>query len=130
MKRYTESHLGRIACLTSLILASVLGCALTAAAQPTEWTRTPASGIGDVAVGPAGTIWVAGQNGTIWSSSDGSNFTRVEASGFSRVSVGPDGSVWGVGFNGTLWRLRSGQWTKTPASGIGDVAVGRDGTVW
>src|SRR4030095_9376062 len=96
-----------------------------------RWIQTPASGMGDVAVGPHAEVWLAGENGTIGCTKNlGKDFTQFEGSGFSRVSVGPDNMAWGVGSNGTLWKFVNGQWTKTPASGMGDVAVGPDGKVW
>jgi photosystem II stability/assembly factor-like uncharacterized protein len=94
----------------------------------------------DVAIAPDGKVWLVGENGTIWFSSDqGQKFTQIEASGFSRISVGPGGIVWAVGSNGMLWKFAAGSWTKTAASGVGDVAIapngliwlaGKDGTIW
>jgi hypothetical protein len=109
--------------------ALLFGSAALSTARAASWTQTPASGGGDVAVGPDGRVWLAGHNGTVWWSNDGLNFTRTEASGFERLSVGRDGTVWAVGANGTLWKFVDGRWTQTPASGMGDVAAGPDGRI-
>lgn len=95
-----------------------------------RWWQTPASDADDVAVGPDGRIWIAGENGSIWFSTDrGRNFTKTEAEGFRRLSVAPDGVVWAVGRNGSLWRY-DGHWRQTEASQIGDVSVGSNGRIW
>ena len=99
--------------------------------ESSSWSRTRASGMGDVAVAPDGRVWLAGKNGTIWfGNSRGTNFTQVQGSGVRRISVAPNGVVWAVAENGTLWRLAEGNWNRTQASGMGDVAVAPNGTVW
>jgi hypothetical protein len=108
------------------------------------WTKTPASGIGDVAV-DQNRLWVAGTNGTVWFSDDwGATFEATSASGFARLAVAGDGTLWTVGMNGTVWYLPAGDpagaWQLTAASSIGDAAValpsgrlwvaGTNGTIW
>jgi photosystem II stability/assembly factor-like uncharacterized protein len=115
-----------------------------------DWTRTPTAGMADVTVSPDGTVWFAGQDGSIFFSIDrGVTLHKTQASGMSRICAGPDGTVWAVGSNGTLWSctlsppafpLNSDQWVQTPASGMGDIGVhpffgtlwlaGKNGTIW
>lgn len=106
MKQHIGRYLRQRAPLTPVILALVFGCATLKAAQAANWTKTPASGMGDVAVGPHGQVWLAGKNGTIWFTINGVDFSQVEGIGFDSVAVGPDGTVRAVGLNGTLWRYR------------------------
>jgi hypothetical protein len=106
MKQHIGRYLSQRALLTPIMWALVFGCVTLKAAQAANWTKTPASGMGDVAVGPDGKVWLAGKNGTIWFTNNGKDFTQVEASGFDSVAVGPDGTVWAIGLNGTLWRYR------------------------
>jgi hypothetical protein len=75
------------------------------------WTKTLASGMGDVAAhGFQGTIDLAGLNGTIWSTYDGgkSFYRDTTASGFASVANYVNAGqlyyqTWAVGYNGTLW---------------------------
>lgn len=59
--------------------------------------------MGDVAVAPNGVIWLAGKNGTLWTSPNGDTFTQSEASGFESIAAGWEGA-WAVGFNSSLWQ--------------------------
>lgn len=92
------------------VIGALVACSFALApltqADARGWTQTPASGMGDVAVAPDGTVWLAGDNGTIWSSTDGANFDQIEASGFESLAAGSNGRVWAVGTNGTLWRMQ------------------------
>jgi hypothetical protein len=59
----------------------------------TNWFQAAASGMGDVAVAPDGKIWLAGRNGTIWTSAHGVTFMQDEkASGFESVAAGWEGA--------------------------------------
>ena len=109
-----------------LIATALLALPFTTLAS--DWFQTSASGMEDVAAGRDGSLWLAGENGTVWVSPDaGQSFKQVEASGFARIAVAPDGVVWAAGSNGTLWKLDRGRWTKTSASGIGvDFGVTED----
>jgi photosystem II stability/assembly factor-like uncharacterized protein len=113
------------------IITLTMGILSPALVYATGWRQSPATGMADVAVSRDGILWLAGQNGTVWYSSDGGKtFHKVNASGFNRICVGPDGVVWAVGWNGTLWMYRGKTWTKTAASGIADVAVSGAGKLW
>jgi hypothetical protein len=113
-----------------------------------EWVKTPANGVVDIAVASNGLVWLASQDGSIFFSDDRcATLHKTQASGMNRVSVGPDGTLWAVGSNGTLWSCNlqttpsyQEKWVKTAASGMGDVGVhpflgtvwlaGKNGTIW
>ena len=104
-----------------------------------QWMKTAATSIGDAAIAPDGTVWIAGTNGSIWygyNSATGADFVRLPAEGFRRLAVGANGMLWAVGFNGTVWSYdtatpySSEKWVKAPVAGMADVAVAPNGTVW
>ncbi|WP_018262488.1 hypothetical protein [Methylobacterium sp. WSM2598] len=87
----------------------------------TDWWRTNASEVGDVALGPHGRLWLAGTNGTVWHS-DGVHFTRVSTLPDRRQLATPKhdqslpplhieslagrgNTVWGVTNTGELWKF-------------------------
>jgi hypothetical protein len=79
-----------------------------------QWSKTVASGMGDVGVSQNGTVWAAGANGTVWFSHDeGVTWTQVHASDFRNIAAGSDQQVWGVGSNGKLWKYDGQNWTET-----------------
>lgn len=104
---------------------------------------TGVSGMGDVAVGPDGKIWLVGTDGVLWYlESPGKPPTRIPSSGFGSLSVDAEGSVWLVG-GGTPWRFNRDGWTRGGATGMSDIAVnlasierfdvwltGRNDTLW
>lgn len=94
-----------------------------------HWQQTAATGMNDVGITQTGQIWLAGKNGTIWSSSEGQTFQEQSGvSGFGRVAGGNKrAEVWAVGRdNHTLWHLlRNGSWNQAHATDVGDIAVGK-----
>src|SRR5690349_13421323 len=73
------------------IITLTIGILSPALVYATGWRQSSATGMADVAVSRDGILWLAGQNGTVWYSSDGGKtFHKVNASGFNRICVGPD----------------------------------------
>ncbi len=100
-----------------------------------HWQQTKATGMADVGVARSGQIWLAGSNGTIWSSSNGETFDEESGiSGFGRIAVGNDkGHVGAVGRDNHLLWIRGGispRWFQSPATDVADIALGGDDTVW
>lgn len=97
-----------------------------------DWESAPFSGAADIAVGPDGTIWVTGSNGTVWFSSDGTNFNNTGANhNLGRIAVSNGGTVWAVGNDGSVKRFNpDGTWYTTNAEGAADIAIGPDGKIW
>lgn len=107
------------------------------------WEKTQATGMADIDIARSGRIWLAGSNGTIWSSKDGTDFEQESGvSGFGRIAAGEEGQqVGAVGRdNHTLWIKGPGgeRWYQTKASGVADFAfdgytvwiAGTNGTIW
>src|SRR5215471_21246955 len=118
------------------------------------WNKTPASGMGDVAVSPSNaTVWLAGKyNGSVWFSAKpdkdyaGKQFTQIPANEIKRISVWktedpttfPDGEIWAIDRGNAVSSCRYNvatqtflsPWKNASAADMVDIAVASDGTVW
>jgi hypothetical protein len=65
----------------------------------------------DVSVSVEGTVWLVAEDGTVWTTPDGTVFLKMDGEGFSRISAARFEAPWAVKADGTLWI-----WQPRPAS--------------
>lgn len=116
------------------------------AADGTLWRRNPAGGwlpapaagkvslpLEDLTVDESKAVWMTGQIGTIWTTSDGTSFQDATVLiGFKRLAAGAGDSLWGIAANGSLWwhYRPTGTWYPTNGTNMEDLSVSYEGVVW
>jgi hypothetical protein len=109
--------------------------------QPVEGTP---DGIGGLAVGPDGRVWVGGYQNVLTVAPDGTQVTSLPVSGqilAADVVVQPHGTVWMAGNDpwgsrGGLAVLRDRRWESVQPTGVTEpfavmgLAIARDGSLW
>jgi hypothetical protein len=103
------------------------------------WLQAPAAGkvslpLEDLTIDGSNSVWMTGQIGTIWMTSDGTSFQDATVLiGFKRLAVGSgDYSLWGIASNGSLWWHYRPTRTWYPTNGLDmeDLSVTYEGVVW
>jgi len=92
-----------------------------------KWKRMPGAAL-DIGAGKNGSVWIIGQDKSIWSWT-GSNWKK-QIGAAKRIDVGPQGRAWIIGTNNAIYRWNGKGWDN-PGAGYGlDIGVGADGTAW
>ena len=93
-----------------------------------NWQQLPGRAI-DIGAGADGSIWIIGQNGSVYSWND-EGYAWAEVGGTAaKISVLPDGTPVVVNAKEEIFRLRGQNWQQLPGRAK-DIAAGADSSIW